>query len=70
MQTLQWIAVLSFPHFQVQIEGANATDGRGPSIWDIYEGIPGKIDNGDTSKSPVKMSYIASCSTALDDSRA
>ncbi|CAL8463585.1 g3119 [Coccomyxa elongata] len=32
-----------------QIEGANATDGRGPSIWDIYEGIPGKIENGDTS---------------------
>ena len=31
-----------------QIEGAAAVDGRGPSIWDVYSQIPGKIDNGDT----------------------
>lgn len=31
-----------------QIEGAPATDGKGPSIWDTYVRIPGKIRNGDT----------------------
>ena len=33
-----------------QIEGAVAEDGRGPSIWDTFSHIPGKIlggDNGD-----------------------
>jgi beta-glucosidase len=31
-----------------QIEGATAADGRGPSIWDAFSHIPGKIVNGDT----------------------
>jgi beta-glucosidase len=31
-----------------QIEGAVAEDGRGPSIWDNFCQIPGRIDGGDT----------------------
>lgn len=31
-----------------QIEGAANTNGRGPSIWDKFSEIPGKIANGDT----------------------
>lgn len=31
-----------------QIEGAAHADGRGPSIWDSYSRIPGKVSNGDT----------------------
>ncbi|HEY9389041.1 MAG TPA: GH1 family beta-glucosidase [Mycobacteriales bacterium] len=31
-----------------QIEGAAAEDGRGPSIWDTFSRIPGKVKNGDT----------------------
>lgn len=31
-----------------QIEGAVSKDGRGPSIWDIFSHVPGKIANGDT----------------------
>ncbi|CAL5223968.1 g6575 [Coccomyxa viridis] len=31
-----------------QIEGANATDGKGPSIWDVFATIPGKIKDGST----------------------
>lgn len=31
-----------------QVEGAAATDGRGPSIWDTFSHTPGKTDNGDT----------------------
>lgn len=31
-----------------QIEGAAAEDGRGPSVWDQFCRIPGKIANGDT----------------------
>ncbi|EIP97736.1 beta-galactosidase [Opitutaceae bacterium TAV1] len=31
-----------------QIEGAAAADGKGPSIWDHYATIPGKIRDGDT----------------------
>ena len=31
-----------------QIEGAANEDGRGPSIWDTYSRLPGKIANGDT----------------------
>jgi len=31
-----------------QIEGAVAADGRGPSIWDGFCRIPGRIANGDT----------------------
>src|SRR5438046_2912195 len=33
-----------------QIEGAVAEDGRGPSIWDTFSRIPGKIANGDTGE--------------------
>lgn len=31
-----------------QIEGGAYDDGRGPSIWDVFAKIPGKINNGDT----------------------
>ncbi|NQU66363.1 MAG: beta-glucosidase [Candidatus Marinimicrobia bacterium] len=31
-----------------QIEGAHATDGKGPSIWDTFTQLPGNIKNGDT----------------------
>ena len=31
-----------------QIEGAAHEDGRGPSIWDTYSRLPGKIAGGDT----------------------
>jgi beta-glucosidase len=31
-----------------QTEGATAEDGRGPSIWDTFSALPGKIHNGDT----------------------
>lgn len=31
-----------------QIEGAATADGRGPSIWDTFSAIPGKIVGGDT----------------------
>lgn len=30
-----------------QVEGAAFEDGRGPSIWDVFSRIPGKIKNGD-----------------------
>jgi beta-glucosidase len=33
-----------------QIEGAVREDGRGPSIWDIFCNLPGKIANGDTGE--------------------
>lgn len=31
-----------------QIEGAAYEGGRGPSIWDVFSAIPGKINHGDT----------------------
>jgi beta-glucosidase len=31
-----------------QIEGAAATDGRGPSVWDTFSHTPGKVRGGDT----------------------
>jgi len=31
-----------------QIEGAAQEDGRGPSIWDVFSRIPGKVYRGDT----------------------
>lgn len=34
-----------------QIEGATEADGRGPSIWDSFGRIPGKIVGGDTGAS-------------------
>ncbi|WP_339918408.1 GH1 family beta-glucosidase [Yeosuana marina] len=33
-----------------QIEGAAATDGKGPSIWDAFSSIPGKTFNGETGE--------------------
>lgn len=32
-----------------QIEGATRTDGRGPSVWDVYARTPGRTTNGDTA---------------------
>ena len=32
----------------LQIEGANATDGKGQSIWDVFADTPGKIKDGST----------------------
>lgn len=32
-----------------QIEGAAFEDGRGPSIWDVFSRLPGKIKNGGVS---------------------
>ena len=31
-----------------QIEGASDLDGKGPSIWDAFCSIPGKIKNNET----------------------
>ena len=31
-----------------QIEGAAFTDGKGPSIWDTFSRVPGKVHNADT----------------------
>ncbi|GAX22163.1 hypothetical protein FisN_19Lu231, partial [Fistulifera solaris] len=31
-----------------QIEGAARIDGRGPSIWDAFSQIPGKVHGGHT----------------------
>jgi beta-glucosidase len=31
-----------------QVEGAAHEDGRGPSIWDTFSRVPGKVVNGDT----------------------
>lgn len=31
-----------------QIEGAAATDGRGPSVWDTFSAQPGRVLHGDT----------------------
>jgi beta-galactosidase len=31
-----------------QVEGAAAEGGRGPSIWDVFTRIPGRVTNGDT----------------------
>lgn len=39
-----------------QIEGAYDTDGRGPSIWDTFSHIPGKIIDKSTSEDTV-LSY-------------
>ena len=33
-----------------QIEGAHDKDGKGPSIWDAFCSIPGKIKNGNTGE--------------------
>lgn len=33
-----------------QVEGAAFEDGRGPSIWDAFDQIPGKVLNGDDGK--------------------
>jgi beta-glucosidase len=31
-----------------QVEGATAEDGRGPSIWDVFARLPGKVAKGET----------------------
>lgn len=31
-----------------QVEGAAQEGGRGPSVWDVFSRVPGKIANGDT----------------------
>ena len=31
-----------------QIEGAWNADGKGPSVWDTFSHMPGKIQGGDT----------------------
>lgn len=33
-----------------QVEGAWKADGKGPSIWDVFCLIPGKVKNGDTGE--------------------
>jgi beta-glucosidase len=33
-----------------QIEGAAKVDGRGPSIWDTFSALPGKVANGHTGE--------------------
>ncbi|MBO3751370.1 beta-glucosidase [Streptosporangiaceae bacterium NEAU-GS5] len=33
-----------------QIEGATTEDGRGPSVWDTFCAVPGKINDGDTGE--------------------
>jgi beta-glucosidase len=33
-----------------QTEGSQTADGRGPSIWDVFERIPGRIKNGETAE--------------------
>lgn len=44
MSNFLWgVATSSF-----QIEGAANEDGRGPSIWDTFCRVPGKVANGDT----------------------
>lgn len=32
-----------------QTEGSQTADGRGPSIWDVFERVPGHVKNGDTA---------------------
>ncbi len=33
-----------------QIEGGHAADGKGPSIWDAFCAVPGRVLNGDTGE--------------------
>jgi beta-glucosidase len=33
-----------------QIEGAATTGGRGPSIWDTFSRVPGRVAGGDTGE--------------------
>ena len=37
-----------------QIEGAHNVDGKGPSIWDAFTQIPGRIDNFDNANEGIK----------------
>ncbi|WP_157246211.1 GH1 family beta-glucosidase [Nonomuraea typhae] len=43
MSTFLWGAATS----SYQIEGAFADDGRGPSIWDTFSRVPGRVRNGE-----------------------
>ena len=43
-KTFNWgVATSSY-----QIEGAHDTDGRGPSVWDVFSHTKGRVKNGDT----------------------
>ena len=43
-KTFNWgVATSSY-----QIEGAHNTDGRGPSVWDVFSHTKGRVKNGDT----------------------
>ena len=41
-----------------QVEGAAFEDGRGPSIWDVFSHIPGKIANGDVPDVACDQYYL------------
>src|SRR5258708_27811975 len=43
-ETFVWGVATAAP----QIEGGAWTDGKGPSIWDSFCRLPGKVHNGDT----------------------
>jgi hypothetical protein len=50
-----------------QVEGASASDGRGPSIWDSWSHIPNKVhnnDNGDIAADSYHK-YVLSLSLCL-----
>jgi len=40
-----------------QIEGAPLADGKGPSIWDTFTQIPGKVANGESGEIAVEHYY-------------
>jgi len=40
-----------------QIEGAHLTDGKGPSIWDTFVQIPGKVARGETGNDAANHYY-------------
>lgn len=40
-----------------QVEGAASVDGRGPSIWDCFSRLPGRIFNGDSGDSGCEHYY-------------
>jgi beta-glucosidase/6-phospho-beta-glucosidase/beta-galactosidase len=42
----------------VQYEGANATDGKGPSIWDAFEAVPGNVFQNQTGESSMQLCHV------------